>query len=122
MNECVVEVMRFLLAQNQANPMVPVSAAAISKVLKELNVKAAGTTRHVIARARVRFMGLGFDIAEAGALHDVGVLSRGIGKQQEVVKQPRDTRAELCSRARSTPCHPQCITWSMAPQHLTDSY
>ena len=72
-----MEVMRFLLAQNQANPMVPVSAAAISKVLKELNVKAAGTTRHVIARARVRFMGLGFDIAEAGVLQAGGMHFHG---------------------------------------------
>lgn len=67
MNECVVEVMRYMLAQNQAKPMVPVATASISKILKELNMRAAGTTKQVIARARVRLMGFGWDIVETGA-------------------------------------------------------
>lgn len=72
-----MEVMRFLLAQNHSKPMVPVPGASVSKILKELNVKAVGTTKQVMARARVRFMGLGFDIAEAGVLQAGGMHFHG---------------------------------------------
>jgi hypothetical protein len=68
MNECVVEAMRFILAQNQAKPMVPVPTASISKVLKELNTRAQGVTKAVMARARVGFMRLGWDVVEIGVV------------------------------------------------------
>lgn len=72
MSECVVEVMRHMLAFNQAKPMVPVATSVISKLLKDLNSRAVGTTKPVMARARVRFLGLGWDLVEVGtSAHEI---------------------------------------------------
>jgi hypothetical protein len=67
MNECVVETMRFILAKNQAEPMVPVRWKDVGAVLSELNPNAKGARKEVMARVRVGFMGLGWDVVEVAS-------------------------------------------------------
>jgi hypothetical protein len=67
MSECVVEAMRFILAKNRAEPMVPVKGKDISAVLTELNPNAKGTIKQVIARVCRGFMGLGWEVVEVAA-------------------------------------------------------
>jgi hypothetical protein len=64
LDECVSEVMRYLLAQNRKKPGVPVTYTDIAKRLQELQKNKKGIANAVIAHAQKQFLKLGWELVE----------------------------------------------------------
>lgn len=69
MNECISEVMRFILAQNSKKPGVPITYTQISTFLKGLQ-KQANIAKTVIAHVQLKMLSFGWELVgfKSGAL------------------------------------------------------
>jgi hypothetical protein len=66
LNECVGEVMRFMLASNTKKPSVPVTYTALAARLKELQSRKTKIATVVIQHAQKKFTTFGWEMAQLG--------------------------------------------------------
>jgi hypothetical protein len=67
LNECVSEVMRFMLASNTKKPNIPVTYAQLAGRLKELQSRKKAIANVVIQHAQRKFTAFGWEMAQLGS-------------------------------------------------------